>query len=262
MIGGAMNHVWVNLLDKIMRDGQTVRPRGQLTLELLSSCIVVDMTMPVVTVRARHMGYRFMAAEAAWILSGDDSVAALEPYSKIVTSFSDDGVTFFGAYGPRLKGQLDSVVAALRNDPDTRQAVANIWRENPPVTRDVPCTLSCQFMIRRGQLDAFVTMRSSDAWLGVVYDVFSFSMWAGYVLLSLKQPLLRLGNLYQTAASRHLYERDLVGATACVNDPTSAFEYLPFNVNDFDGSDSLVSHLWKLAKRQPLAHQWLMELPA
>jgi thymidylate synthase len=243
-----MNDAWVNLALSVMRDGDRTAPRGEGTTEVRASLLAVDMTRPALTVAARRVGYRFMAAEAAWILDGDDRVDSIAEYAPSVRRFSDDGVKFFGAYGPKLVDQAAYVIDALRRDPATRQAVVNIWRESPPATRDVPCTLSMQLVVRRGKLDAFVSMRSSDVWLGVPYDVFTFSMVAAAILVESKIDA-RLGTLYNYAASRHVYDRDVPGVDAVLADPTPEFSYRPFDVREFSSEEEIRSHLWRLARR-------------
>lgn len=253
--------VWLKLLNDVRQHGLEVFPRGQKTLEMLGSLIVVDMTRPVVTIRERKLGYKFLCAEAAWILSGDNRVKTIEPFSKTIANFSDNGRIFFGAYGPKLRAQLDYVAETLRGDRDTRQAVANIWRDNPPATKDVPCTLSCQFMIRNGRLDAFVTMRSSDVWLGICYDIFNFSMWAAYVLLASDLKDVRLGHLYNVAASRHLYGRDFAGADLALQGMTLGPDYAAFDPAEFDHPDHLTAYLWACARgHRPKEIHFLEEL--
>lgn len=209
------NNVWLDLLREIFLRGLGVSPRGQGTLELLHHTIKISMADPVITIPARKLNYKFMLANAYWILSGDNRVETLAPYNRNIAQFSDDGVTFFGAYGPPIEEQMDYVVGKLIQDPDTRQAVMTIWRPNPPMTKDVPCTVAMAFNIRRGRLNLHVFMRSSDAWLGVPYDVFDFSMVASQVLWELHRRGIGdvvLGDLYLTAASSHVYERNMEGA--------------------------------------------------
>lgn len=207
-----IDSVWIDLITKIMGTGFEVHPRGMPTMELLANTTVVDMGDPILTVPERELGYRFLAAEAHWILSGDNRVETIAPYSKQISRFSDDGVRFFGAYGPKVMEQMSYVVRTLGEDNESRQAVMTIWRERPGPTKDVPCSIALQFMIRNGKLNCHATMRSSDAWLGWVYDVFNFSMISWAVLLELKQWGLRdyvdleIGKLYLTAASQHLYK--------------------------------------------------------
>lgn len=207
--------VWLDLLSRVIQHGVAVAPRGKLTYELAQSTIAIDMNKPVLTVPLRKLNYQFMAAEAYWILSGDDTVAGIAPWNKHIAAFSDDGERFYGAYGPKIKAQLPYVVAKLTEDQLTRQAGLTIWRENPPATKDYPCTIAIFFNIRSGRLNTHVFMRSSDVWLGVPYDVFNFSMLGHYVCGMLNggvQP----GMLYLTAASSHIYQENIEAAVTCL----------------------------------------------
>jgi thymidylate synthase len=241
------NMQWQRLLHDVMAYGHETNPRGQKTKELLGYKSMIDMTQPVITIKDRKLGYRFMAAEAAWILSGDNRVSTIAPYSKAISNFSDDGIMFFGAYGPRIRDQLGHVVKVLSEDHDSRQAVITIWRPNPRASKDIPCTISCQFMIRGGKLHCFMNMRSSDVWLGVPYDWFNFSMLSIGVCLLLREKIpnliLQPGTLHFYAASQHLYEPNFAGAEACQNGEIYD-EYVSFGPDLFESYDDLVGYLW------------------
>jgi thymidylate synthase len=209
---------WVEALEDLLCEGRPVSPRGQLTFELPQHTMVLDMNHPVVTAGDRKISEKFLGAEAYWILTGSNKVSDIAPFNKNISKYSDDGEVFFGAYGPKIIDQIDFVIAKLIEDPDTRQAGLNIWRENPPPTKDVPCTVSMFFNIRQERLQTHVFMRSSDIWLGVPYDIFNFSMISMLVLCRLnfarakafagseQAQIVDPGTLYLTAASRHLYE--------------------------------------------------------
>lgn len=227
------NEEWLDTLRKIVIHGSEHSPRGYQTLEILANQTKIDMNFPIVSVPDRKMGFKFMFAEAWWILSGKKDVESIAPYSKMISSFSDNGHTFDGAYGPMFLEQVRYAVDSLVEDPETRQSIISIWRPNPRASKDIPCTLSLQFIMREGRLHCNSTMRSSDIWLGWVYDVFNFSMMASYVLLLAqeKNELFRsviLGDLSLTAGSQHLYERDFAKAQKIVKEgPTSAYRCNP-----------------------------------
>lgn len=226
------NATWVQLLNDLLRFGHASAPRGQETYELPQYTLVVDTRRPVLTVPERQLNHRFMAAEAWWILEGRDDVASIVAYNSRIAQFSDNGETFFGAYGPEIAKQLPYVVQKLVDDPSSRQAGLTIWRQNPPATKDVPCTVALFFQLRPvdgvHELNCHAFMRSSDAWLGIPYDVFNFSMLTHYVAGFLNQrfagmadshelpppPLVTPGRLFLTAASSHLYARDAEAAQA------------------------------------------------
>lgn len=245
---------WLLDLDTVYHDGVEVSPRGQKTLEVLGyKAVTVDMSRPVVTTPERKLGYKFLAAEAAWILSGDDKVATIAPYSKEISKFSDDGHVFAGAYGPKILDQLEYVVDCLIKDPDSRQAVLNIWRENPKPSKDVPCTLSLQFLYRDSEIHCVASMRSSDLWLGHPYDIMNFSMLSAYIAIKLRGVTGRpvtLGELHLTSGSKHIYERNYEGVLNVLRATESGLvdPGPKVNLDRFIVADDLVAHLWSLAE--------------
>lgn len=196
------------------RNWSQTAPRGLTIRERLAVTYRIDNALACVAwLKRRHLSYPFMAAEFCWMLLGRRDVASISRYCAKIKDFSDDGVIFFGAYGPPFQRQLPFVLSTLRRDPSSRQAVIVIWRESPPSTRDVPCTVSCQFLVRDGELHGIFAMRSSDAWLGLPYDLFNFSRLTAVVAGQLACPV---GSLTVTVGSAHLYERDRVRADEVV----------------------------------------------
>lgn len=205
-----MDAEWHRTIDLIRTHGRRVAPRGMPILELDHHTVAVDMRYPVLRCADRKLNYRFMAAEALWIISGANDLASLAEHNPNMAKFSDDGVTLAGAYGPRIMSQIEYAVKKLVDDRDTRQATLTIWQPNPASSKDIPCTVAMDFKIRDEKLNLHVFMRSSDAWLGLPYDVFSFTSVAAKVLSKLNirtfPAYATLGTLYLTAASSHLYE--------------------------------------------------------
>lgn len=255
----SFNTAWQRLLAQLLTEGRVVAPRGQETREVIANRVVFDATRPVITVEERSLGYRFLCAEAAWIMEGSNRVADIAPYSKEISHFSDDGLTFFGAYGPMIHTQLEHVLHALVRDMSSRQAVISIWRPNPPDTKDVPCTVSLQWFRRDTQLHCVASMRSSDAWLGVPYDGFNFSMLTLGLLLELRKRssdwrTVTLGTTTLLLGSSHLYERNYAGAQTCAfSKQYRVGRDGPQVVDHFLGElrswETLNDHLWALARR-------------
>jgi thymidylate synthase len=205
------NDVWYHTALHLLNTGKEFNPKDLETREHVNFQTAVPMSHPFVTYKERKLGYKFMAAEAATILIGGNTVASLKPFSKEIASFSDDGYFFSGAYGPRVVDQLTYIVDCLVEDEFSRQAVMTLWRKNPRPSKDIPCTVALQFLIRDGKLHCIATMRSSDIWLGWPYDVFNFTMISHYLSLlweHRKGYRLMLGILYINAGSQHLYWDD------------------------------------------------------
>ncbi len=190
------------------------KPRGLKITEKINDSWIIDMDDPIITLPERKLSYSFMFGEAAWMLEGRNDVESVSKYVDGVKRFSDDGETFFGAYGPKILTQWSYVIKTLVTDRDSRQAVINIWRENPRSSKDIPCTLSLQFFLREASdelwLHTVATMRSNDAWLGTPYDTFNFSAISFWIALHLNRNGIKckVGSLNIQAGSRHIYETD------------------------------------------------------
>lgn len=250
------DEAWNAMIVDILSRGKTVYPRGFECREILANTTEVDMQYPITTIRPK-LGYKFLAAEAWWILSGRNDVASIAPYSKKISQFSNDGLRFDGAYGPVIIDQLRYVADSLYDDTDTRQAVIGIWRPNPRPSKDIPCTISAQWMLRQDdegvlRLHCFDTMRSSDAWLGWPYDVFNFTMLSAYIALALRSRFaklftskvdIQLGALHLTAASQHLYSTKLTEATETMKNGVHYRKYAPIKLENFAEPQELIDYL-------------------
>lgn len=228
IIGNSISDAWMQLL-LTLKYANKVNPRGiECREEQGLSIRVLDMRQNILVHHKRKLNYRFMVAEWLWIAAARDDVASLARFNSKIAAFSDDGKIFAGAYGPRLAPQWFWAYKKLIADPDTRQAVVSIWTPTPAGSKDIPCTLSMQFLRRVGQLNCVVTMRSSDAWLGIPYDFFSFSMLANSFAGELG---LVPGWLQINIGSSHLYATDYEKANAVVFDNAAGFTVRSPNLN-------------------------------
>lgn len=199
--------VWKSKLVQCLNSyDHIVHPRGMEVREVVNGHYTVPMPA-YIELANRKVNVPFMLREAAWIISGSNRLEDLTPFIPRYADFSDDGKFLKGAYGPKVIDQLPYVVDAIAGDVDTRQAVLTIWRERPGPSRDIPCTVAMQFLVRDDKLHSVVTMRSQDIVLGFTFDVFTFSMVAKAVqLLLLERGIeVELGDLHVNAGSMHLY---------------------------------------------------------
>ena len=205
------SNAYLNHLATIKATGNQVRARGLYFKEVIGLQYSINMAQPVPLVPERNLGMRFAAAEPYWILSGGNKLQDITDYGKM-SPYSDDGYTMSGAYGPKIIDQLGYVCKTLADDRGSRQAVLNIWRERPGPSKDIPCTLSLQFLVRDGFMDCVATMRSSDAYMGLPYDSILFSLTSAYIISILKHYYnvegIILGTLHLNCGSAHFYDRD------------------------------------------------------
>lgn len=197
----------------IKRFGQPVTVRGMETLELLNVTNVIQFPEKrCIFVDGRNDNIFAKCAETLWMLAGKDDVEWLSLYLPRALQFSDDGHTWRGAYGPRLRrwlnvDQLQYVYELLKSDPTSRQAVISIW---DPVTdtkagKDIPCNNWIQFIIRDGMLHMVATQRSSDIMWGYSgIDTFAWGVTHQILAAMLEIPM---GEFTHHITSFHLYER-------------------------------------------------------
>ena len=199
------------LLAHILAGGEKVHVRGLNTLECLGVSFSIDQP-GMLTSASRSPNIRFMIAEGLWIIDGNDDLESLTRYNQNMEKFSDDGLSLAGAYGPRIMPSMSYIYDQL-GKPGSRQAVVAIWTNCPWPSKDIPCTLTLQFMIRKGRVHTFANMRSSDAWLGIPYDAFSFAMIGNEIADATG---FKRGPLHMHLASSHLYSQDWERAIQCV----------------------------------------------
>jgi len=153
----------------------------------------------------------FHLFESLWILAGRQDVAFLTQFNKRMSEFSDDGRTFYGAYGARLRGAFDNdslhvAIDKLKKEPNSRRVYCGIWDPTYDLeteSKDIPCNLGIKFEIQRGALQAIVYNRSNDMiWGAYGANIVQFSMIQEYVAANLGVPV---GALTQVSGNFHAY---------------------------------------------------------
>jgi thymidylate synthase len=200
-------------LAKVKDHGNIVSPRGMETKELLSQRIViVNPRQRCIVLSKRNDDIVAKVAETLWQLAGRDDIDWLKWYLPRAPKFSDDGKHWRGAYGPRLRDwhgldQIDTIATKLIDDPDTRQAVINIWEPSIDTLpgKDIPCNNWLHFFIRDGKLHLNIAQRSSDVvWGFSGIDAFS---WSVLHEMMAYWTSTEVGGFTYFISSLHVYER-------------------------------------------------------
>ncbi|GAA3434185.1 thymidylate synthase [Kutzneria kofuensis] len=203
-------------------------PRGYASQERLGVRFTLrDPLRRLVTHPARRTNLVFNFAEVLWYLAGRDDLAYLAYYAPSVAKYSADGQRLTGtAYGPRIfdhgagaGDQWEAVTTAIREDPDTKRAVIQIFQPREllvPGNPDVACTLALQFLLREGRMHMVAYMRANDAYRGMASDVFSFTCLLEAMARKFHVPV---GSYTHVAGSLHLYQPDLDKAARLLECP-------------------------------------------
>jgi thymidylate synthase len=214
--------LWYKLLGELRATGTWVNPRSLQTKEVLGVRLHLDqLRNNVLVCPERNLNYRYLVAEWIWYMTGSPKKDLILPYNSKLDQFSN-GDRFDGSYGEMLMDQWVLIRDRLHHDPVTRQAVLCTWRPGLNQSKDYPCTLTWQFLIRDGLLNLIVNMRSSDAWLGIPYDLYAFSQIANTMAAELGR---ETGWLQVNLGSSHFYSTELDAVVKVLNSDYK-FEYL------------------------------------
>lgn len=214
-----INHALASLSKDLMGKGAELDSRNGKVRELaFVDFAIADPLQREIRLAERKHSIVAQIAETMWVLSGNDDIEWLGRYLPRAKDFSDDGKTWRGAYGKRLRkwprrdgsgdviDQLRYVVDLLKKDPDSRQAVMTIF--DPVVDtapgKDIPCNNWLHFLIRDNQLHLHIAVRSNDliwGWSGINYFEWS-------TLLEVVASLLNIevGKMHFSISSLHVYE--------------------------------------------------------
>lgn len=215
-----------DLCHEVLRYGADIDSRNGGTKELSMMQVELYQPWPLeITAVDRKVSIAAQIAETMWVLSGRNDVEWLSAYLPQAPKFSDDGKTWRGGYGPRLRAfgqvpeeankgvdQLQHVINLLTRDPQTRQAVMSIY--DPLIDtepgKDIPCNNWLHLLGRDGKLNLHVATRSNDlmwGWSGIN----SFE-WAALLHIVAGLTGYEVGSVTFSISSLHLYERHFAKA--------------------------------------------------
>jgi thymidylate synthase len=217
-------HITANTLDDLLRpvfskllaSRDYINPtRGKATE---ATAVLLQLTNPRARLSRTETKSRFSSCigELLWYLAKTKDLKFISYYLSRYQEESEDGRTVYGGYGPRLfdmrgTDQIKNVLTLLKKNRDSRRAVIQLFdaADIAKKHKEIPCTCTLQFMIRRGRLHMLTNMRSNDAFLGLPHDVFAFTMLQEIMARSLG---LEPGIYSHAVGSLHLYKGDRIRA--------------------------------------------------
>ncbi len=181
--GDTLNELTQNLMTEVMDGDVSTSRNGE--VHFLNNALL-ELSNP----RARHLHLKgrknnifATLAEVFWVMSGSDKIDPfLSFFLPRAADFSDDGVTWRGAYGPRIYGsnQVQGVIDIFKKEGlDTRRAVISIYdalKDSPKglkdiyrldASKDIPCNNMLHLYVRDGKLNCNAFSRSGDVVWGV-----------------------------------------------------------------------------------------------
>jgi thymidylate synthase len=211
---------------------------------------------PCLTTKKLHL--RSIIHELLWFLKGDTNIGYLKENGvRIWDPWADERGELGPVYGRQWRSwqapdgrgidQIAEVLEALRRQPSSRRMVVSAW--NPADLERMalpPCHCLFQFYVASGRLSCQLYQRSADVFLGVPFNIASYSL---LTMMVAQVSGLQPGEFVHTLGDAHLYLNHLEQARAQLRReprrlPTMrlnpevkdlfAFRFEDFSLEDYD----------------------------
>ena len=206
---------YLDLLNKVLREGVEKSDRtGTGTKSIFGYQMRFDLSegFPLLTTKKLHL--KSIIYELLWFLRGDQNIAYLHDHGvSIWDEWADEQGNLGPIYGvqwrswPRYdKGSIDqikSVIEEIKRQPDSRRMLVSAWNvAQLNEMRLPPCHILMQFNVAAGKLSLQLYQRSADLFLGVPFNIASYSL----LLMMVSQVVgLQPGTFVHTLGDAHLY---------------------------------------------------------
>ncbi len=171
---------------------------------------------PILTTKKLHL--RSIIYELLWMLKGESNVADLQKKGvRIWNEWADQEGELGPVYGVQWRSwktadgktidQISQVIDAIRSNPDSRRLIVNAWNVGDIEAMALPpCHLLFQFYVNDGMLSCQLYQRSADVFLGVPFNITSYSL---LTLMVAQVCNLEAGEFVHTFGDLHLYNNHL-----------------------------------------------------
>jgi thymidylate synthase len=210
---------YLDLLAEILAHGAPKGDRtGTGTLSVFGRQLRFDLQagFPLLTTKKLHT--RSIVHELLWFIRGETNVAYLNEHGvRIWDEWADAQGELGPIYGYQWRSwpapdgraidQLSEVIAQIRANPDSRRLIVSAWNvAQIPQMALPPCHALFQFYVAEGRLSCQLYQRSADVFLGVPFNIASYSL---LTMMVAQVTGLALGEFVHTFGDVHLYQNHI-----------------------------------------------------
>ena len=206
---------YLDLLREVLEEGVVRDDRtGTGTRSVFGRQLRYDLAagFPVLTTKRLHL--RSIVVELLWFLRGDTNVEFLHRHGvSIWDEWADEHGDLGPVYGSQWRSwptpgggsidQIAAVVERIRSEPTSRRLIVSAWNVAEVDSMALPpCHTLFQFYVAKGRLSCQLYQRSGDLFLGVPFNIASYSL----LLMMVAQTCgLEAGEFVHTFGDAHLY---------------------------------------------------------
>lgn len=208
-----------NLLDHVVQNGVAKSDRtGTGTRSVFGHQMRFDLSegFPLLTTKKLHV--RSIIYELLWFLRGETNTRFLNDNGvSIWNEWADADGELGPVYGKQWRSwtvpgggsvdQISEVIDAIRHNPDSRRLIVSAWNVADVQQMALPpCHLLFQFYVAEGRLSCQLYQRSADVFLGVPFNIASYSL---LTMMVAHVTSLAPGEFIHTLGDAHLYDNHL-----------------------------------------------------
>lgn len=206
---------YLDLLREVLEEGVVRDDRtGTGTRSLFGRQLRYDLAdgFPVLTTKRLHL--RSIIVELLWFLRGDTNIDFLHRHGvSIWDEWADEHGDLGPVYGSQWRSwptrdgrsidQIAAVIERIRSEPTSRRLIVSAWNVAEVDSMALPpCHTLFQFYVAGGRLSCQLYQRSGDLFLGVPFNIASYSL----LLMMVAQACgLEAGEFVHTFGDAHLY---------------------------------------------------------
>ena len=255
---------YIDLLKRILDEGVEKSDRtGTGTISVFGNQMRFNLEegFPLLTTKKLHL--KSIIYELLWFLKGDTNVKYLQEHGvRIWNEWADPDGSLGHIYGyqwrswPDYNGghidQIRQVIDQIKHTPDSRRMIVSAWNVADLGNMNLPpCHILFQFYVANGKLSLLLYQRSADSFLGVPFNIASYSL----LLMMVAQVTgHKPGDFVYTTGDTHLYLNHLEQArlqitrtprqlpTMSINPDVKdifEFQYEDFKLENYDPYDHI-----------------------
>lgn len=206
---------YLNLLNKVLTEGVQKKDRtntGAISIFGHQMVFNLDDGFPLLTTKKLHL--KSIIYELLWFLKGDTNIKYLQEHGvSIWNEWADKNGDLGPVYGSQWRAwadyqggeidQIKEVINTIKTNPDSRRIILSAWNvADLPYMALAPCHCFMQFYVVNGRLDLQLYQRSADCFLGVPFNIASYSL----LLMMIAQVTnLKPGRFIHTIGDAHIY---------------------------------------------------------
>ena len=210
---------YLDLLNHILEEGVEKEDRtgvGTLSTFGYQTRFKLSEGFPLITTKKIHI--KSVIYELLWFLKGDNNISYLNKNGvSIWDEWADAEGNLGRVYGVQWRSwkksnenyvdQIKNLMDSLKSNPNSRRHIVSAW--NVAELEEMalpPCHCLFQFYVSQNKLSCQLYQRSADAFLGVPFNIASYSLLVHMIAKVLKYDV---GDFVHTIGDLHLYKNHI-----------------------------------------------------